>query len=182
MASSGSFPHIPFPIDTAYEVASGASLPAGLVLGNVYVDKSGKLYAFYQIDPALTNNTFANNEVAVLKASWVVTNDVSDGADATYPIAAGVARGSLAESTSGGTTRYGLFQVWGRGNVKNDGTDITIGERLNASASADGAAVRVTMASTSADGALTVTKVGVAAETQTGTTVDAFISCGLLFQ
>lgn len=186
MPSSGSFPSLPVPAGTSMptiEVASGGSLPNDLVLGNVYVDgATGDLYIFLQLDPALTNNAFANNEPATLKANWVATNDVSDGVESgTYPVCCGVARGAYAESTASGTTRYAFFQIWGRGTIANEGTDYNAGEIMILATGTDGAAIRSVGTTTSADGVLTNSRVGTAAATGTGTTTDCFIKVGLCF-
>jgi hypothetical protein len=189
MPSSGSFPSLPVTESTSMAtivVASGGTLDPQYVLGRVYVSgESGKLYIFLQLDPTLINDTFANNEVACLKADWVATNDVSDAVESgTYPIVVGVARGSYAESTSAGSTRYAFFQCWGRGLVKTNGDDdIAAGVRLIAATGTDGACDSLAGSSTSADGIITQMTVGysAAADVDAANTVDAFIRAGFCF-
>lgn len=175
-----SFPEIPFP------VSSVATDITGHTLGNIYVDKDGKCYALWEIDPALISDTFANNQLAYLKASLVVTNDVSDAIDgADDPICAGVARGALAESTGTTTRRYGLFQIWGRGTVTTNGDDdIAAGDILTIDTASDGGCDSIDPDAETIDPArLKRGKVGVALadDVNADNTVDTMIAVGLFF-
>lgn len=177
----GGFPELPFAVT---EVAT--ALDAGHVLGNVYAGQNGKLYALWQIDPILINDTFANNELCYLKASLTVTNDVSDAIDGgDDPVCAGVARGSLAESTGSTTVRYGLFQVFGRGTVKTNGDDdISAGDMLIIDTANDGGCNSLDPdAETTDPGRWGRGSVGIALadDSDSANTVDVAISVGVFF-
>jgi len=181
MPSSGSFPSVPWDPTKVSE-----SLPTGHTLGNVYVDgETGKLYALWQIDPALVGDQFTNGQIAYLKASLVVTNDISDAIDgADDPIVAGVAMGTLAESTSGGTTRYGLFLIHGRHTAlkTNGDDDIAAGDILVIDTANDGGCNSLDPdAETTDPGRWGRGGVGIAlaADVDAADTVDAMISAGL---
>jgi hypothetical protein len=136
MAGADGFPGIPWKVD---QVATSIT---GYTLGDRFVDERGRIFILWQIDPALINNTAASGEVGVLKASHVWTNDVSDGIpDGTSPIFAGMALGALAESTSGGTTRYGLFLVNGRATATITDGNVAAGDLVRLNASSDGAII-----------------------------------------
>lgn len=158
----------------------------GLALGDLFIDKQGREFALWQIDTALINDTFANGELAYLKASHVVTNDVSDAIDgADDPVCAGVACGSLAESTSGGTTRYGLFLVRGRHTaVKTNGDDdIAAGDMLTIDTANDGGCNSIDPDGETIDPARVGRgRVGVALadDVDAANTVDTMVSAGVL--
>lgn len=181
------FPMIPFRTSAVVTrgTASGVDYPDGFpwALGTVFADADGKLYAFWEIATALTNDTFANNEVCYPTTTiGVVTNTVANAVESsTYPICAGVARGSLAESTSTTTVRAGLFQIFGRGTVVNSATDATIGERMICDTGANGGAIKSAGSATSADGIITQMTVGTAMETSAGLTAVCMIRAGMFF-
>lgn len=168
------FPAIPFPVDQVTTDITGHTL------GNRYVDARGRIFVLWQIDPALTRDTFATGEVAVLKANHVVTNDVSDGVDATYPVFAGVALGSLAESTGTTTVRYGLFLVKGRATLTiTDGNVVLATANLLAvDTGVDGGCLAIDETSTGLTAARTTSGiVGVAlADDDANNDVNAFVS------
>jgi hypothetical protein len=177
MGAGAGIPEIPFAVDQVV-----TALDPSWNLGDIFCDNRGRRFALWQIDPALINNTFASGELCYLKAARVVTNDVSDGIDATYPIVAGVAQGSLPESTSTTTIRYGLFLIEGVATIKTSGADdIAIGENLIAIASNDGGCDGAAQSATSADAWLTVAKVGtaLAADDNDANTVLAMVAVGL---
>lgn len=177
MAGADGFPGIPFRTDKVLEVASGGSLDPALALGNRYVDEKGRIFIFLQIDPALTNNTFAAGECAALKASHTATNDVSDASNATYPTFAGVAMGSLAESTSGGTTRYGLFLVNGRTTVTaTDGNAVLASAfMLELNTSVDGGCIPIDETATNLAAGRDVMFVGHALADDVSTSCDVYV-------
>lgn len=121
------------------------TLEKGWALGQEFVDsRNGYKYRLYQISSALTNSKFAAGEVAVFESDLVVTNDVSAGADATYPEAAGIASAAYDQSTGTTTVRYALFLVSGLySTVKTDaGDDIAAGDLVVADETVDGAVDR----------------------------------------
>lgn len=166
------FPQIPFPVDQVV-----TALDKGWTLGDRFVDNRGRIFCLWQIDPALTNNTFATGEVAVLKASHVVTNDVSDASNATYPTFAGLALGSLAESTGSTTIRYGLFLVNGRATVTiTDGNAVLASAfMLQVNTSADGGCLPVDETATNLAAGSEVMFVGHALADDSGTSCDVWV-------
>ena len=171
------FPMIPFPVDQVI-----TALPAGHVLGNRYVDSRGRIFCLWQIDPILIRDTFATGEVAVLKAAHTVTNDVSDALfDATSPIFAGVALGSLAESTGTTTLRYGLFLVKGRATLTLSGGSVVAGDLLALDTAVDGGVIEFDETSTALTGNRTTAEfVGVALADEAAQATDAYV-CSNLF-
>lgn len=166
------YPEIPWPVTEYSE-----SLPTGHALGMRYVDRRGRIFALWQIGSALTNDTTATGEVMTLMASHVVTNDVSTGLDATSPIFAGVALGSFPESTSGGTTRYGLFLTKGRCTLTVPSGTVDVSDLLTVDPAADGGAIELDETATNLAGAVTTSGfVGVALASESGNAVDAFVS------
>jgi hypothetical protein len=172
MAGSDGFPGIPFKVD---QVATSIT---GYNLGDRFVDERGRIFILWQIDPALINNTAATGEVGVLKAGHVWTNDVSDSLiDATSPIFAGMALGSLAESTSGGTTRYGLFLVKGRATATISSGSVAAGDQLCLDTSVDGAVIEIDETSTALTGNRTVAEyVGVALADESAAATDMYVA------
>jgi hypothetical protein len=171
------FPNIPFSIDKTMDLTAGASLPAGCVLGRRYIEpETGRIFILWKIDPALTRDTFATGETASLKASHTVTNDVSDALDATSPHFAGVALGSLAESTSGTTDRYGLFLVNGRCTVTITDGSADAGDMLMLNTSVDGGCIEFDETSTALAGNIATSKfVGVAFAADSGNSCDVYV-------
>jgi hypothetical protein len=157
----------------------------GLTLGDIFTDKRGRQFMLFQVDTALINDTLANGEVCFLKASHVVTNDVSDGIDgADSPIVAGVACGSIPES-SASVTRYVLLLVKGRHTaVKTNGDDdIAAGDMLSADLTVDGSCDSINDDTETLDpGYLGRSRVGVALadDVNAANTVDAMVSAGIL--
>lgn len=114
------FPQIPFPVNQVWKTGTDSGVDTATLpweLGSRFVDEKGRIFVLLKIDPALINNTAATGECGALKAAHTWTNDVSDASNATYPTFAGVALGSLPESTSTTTVRHGLFLVNGRATV-----------------------------------------------------------------
>lgn len=147
MGAGAGLPEIPFPVTSVVTTgtASGVDYPNGLPwnLGDRFVDNRGRIFALWKIDPALTNNATASGEVMVLKANHTVTNDVSDGLDATSPIFAGVALGALDESSTTTTVRHGLFLVKGRCTVTITDGNVAASDILIVNTSVDGGCIEI---------------------------------------
>lgn len=175
------FPQIPFPVTEVRTTgtASGVDFPNGFPwnYGDRFCDERGRIFAFWKIDPALTNNTFASGECAALKASHTVTNDVSDASNATYPTFAGVALGSLPESTSTTTVRAGLFLVNGRATVTiTDGNAVLASAfMLQLNTSVDGGCIPVDETATNLADGSKVMFVGHALADDSGNSCDVFV-------
>lgn len=175
------FPQIPFPVDQVVTTGtdSGVSHPNGFPwnYGARFCDNEGRIFIFLKLDPALINNTAATGECGALKASHTWTNDVSDASNATYPTFAGVALGSLPESTSTTTVRAGLFLVNGRATVT-----ITDGNAVLASAfllqlntSVDGGCIPVDETATNLAEGARVMQVGHALADDVGNSCDVWV-------
>lgn len=174
MGAGAGLPEIPFPVDQVV-----TALDPSWALGDRFVDSRGRIFCLWQIDPALTRNTFATGEVAVLKAAHVVTNDVSDASNATYPTFAGMALGSLPESTSTTTTRYGLFLVKGRATATlTDGNAVLASAfLLGVNTSVDGGCVPIDETSAAlAIGSVNPMLVGHALADDSSTSCDVYVA------
>lgn len=131
---------------------------AGHVVGDKMKDvATGITYQLVQAGQSLTNSAVAVNEVVVQKSGTVheVTNDVSTGLDATYPIPKGRANSACPQSTAS-VTYYFWVQKDGIGTVVTNGDDdIAAGNMLIPSAVVDGACDSLAGSATNtADGVL----------------------------
>ena len=174
MGAGAGLPEIPFPVDQVV-----TALDPSWNLGDRFVDSRGRIFCLWQIDPALTRNTFATGECAALKASGVVTNDVSDASNATYPTFAGMALGSLPESTSTTTTRYGLFLVKGRATATLTDGNVVLASAflLGLNTSVDGGCIPIDETSAAlAFGLLEAMTVGHALADDVSTACDVYVS------
>lgn len=176
MGAGAGLPEIPFPVDQVV-----TALDPSWNLGDRFVDSRGRIFCLWKIDPALTRDTFATGEVAVLKANHTVTNDVSDAANATYPTFAGIALGSLAESTSTTTVRYGLFLVKGRATVTlTDGNAVLASAfMLQVNTSVDGGCIPVDETATNLADGSKVMFVGHALADDSSTSCDVYVASAI---
>lgn len=92
----------------------------GHKVGEIHVDSNGYEYRLVLMDPTLTGDATAAGQVVYIKtpSTWVCTNTVAGGLNATYPQVVGVSMGAVTEGEYGWVMRKGYHAT-----VKTDGGD-----------------------------------------------------------
>lgn len=173
MGAGAGIPEIPFAVDQVV-----TALDPSWTLGDRFVDSRGRIFCLWKIDSDLTNDTFASGQVSYLGAAGMATNKVANGLDGTNPIFAGLALGSLAESTGSTTIRYGLFLVKGRATASITDGNVDAGDTIIVNQASAGAIIEYDETATNLAAAKhTASLVGVALAADVSTTsCDIFVA------
>lgn len=152
-------PQFPFYEPDRFYTSTHNLTKYNLVKGRIYEDRNGDKWRLMKLGTALSTST-ANGQSLVSKdpESWIVTNDVSDSFDTTYPRPSGIVTGVFSSSGTATDADSGLVNndKWVllliRGvhtAVKTDGgNDIVEGDILMPSASVDGGVDRLLFGTT----------------------------------